>query len=253
MAWFSSATGHLGVIARGVNADGSPAGAPVTMPGTGAMNIGMGGRTPLVARAGGGLYVAYPMANGVRLWRVGATGARTVAGTGDSPAVAVAAAGDGRIWVAWTRGFGDPDVLARRSNTSASRFGATVDAGHPKDALQAYKLDASDAGGPLDLLGNFNIDTSTTAVTSYRRILPGLTLKAKPRKIPRGKKTRVRLTVTDAGDPVQGATVRAGGESGTTDRRGRVTLKPSSRSAIVAKASKSGYTGARKRIKTRGR
>ena len=103
-----------------------------------------------------------------------------VRGSG-SPAVAVAAAGDGRLWVVWTEGFGDPDVLARRSNKSATKFGATVNAGHPKDALQAYKVDASAAGGALDVLGNFNIDTSATAVTSYRRLLPGLTLQASAR------------------------------------------------------------------------
>ena len=95
-----------------------------------------------------------------------------------SPAVAIAAAGDGRLWVLWTKGFGDPDVLARRSNENATKFGAMVNAGHPKDAKQAYKLDASAAGGALDVLGNFNIGTTTSAVTSYRRILPGLTLGA---------------------------------------------------------------------------
>ena len=72
----------------------------------------------------------------------------------------------------WTEGFGDPDVLARRSNKRATTFGATVNAGHPKDALQAYKVDASAAGDALDVLGNFNIDASATAVTSYRRLLP---------------------------------------------------------------------------------
>ena len=34
MAWFSSAAAHRGVLAQGVNADGSPAGAVMTMPGT---------------------------------------------------------------------------------------------------------------------------------------------------------------------------------------------------------------------------
>ena len=82
-----------------------------------------------------------------------------VAGSG-SPAVAIAAAGDGRLWVLWTKGFGDPDVLARRSNKGATEFGAVVNAGHPKGAMQAYKLDASAVGGALDVLGNFNIGTS---------------------------------------------------------------------------------------------
>ena len=52
--------------------------------------------------------------------------------------------------------------------------------------MQAYKLDASAAGGALDVLGNFNIGTASTAVTSYRRILPGLTLEARPQRVRKG-------------------------------------------------------------------
>jgi len=110
------------------------------------MNVGMLGRTPLVARRGGGFYVAYPTPSGVRVWRIGADRASVVAGLDNSPAVAIAAARDGRIWVLWTKGFGDPDVLARRSNKDATSFGATVNAGHPRNAMQAYKLDANVAG-----------------------------------------------------------------------------------------------------------
>lgn len=257
LAWYSSATGHLGVQVQDVAADGSPVGAASTMPNTADMQVGMLGRTPLVARQGGGLYVAYPTgypsANNVRLWRVGAAGAPLLARVGGSgtPAVAVAAAGDGRLWVVWTKGFGDPDVLARRSNKGATRFGAVVNAGHPKDARQAYKVDASAAGGALDVLGNFNIDTTPTAVTSYRRVLPGLTLAARPAKLRRGKTTDVRFTVRDAGAAVKGAKVKAGGESGTTNGKGRVTLTITSGKALTARVKRSGYTAAAVRLKPR--
>jgi hypothetical protein len=247
LAWYSSATGLLGVRAQDVNPDGSPAGAAVTMPGTGAMNTGMLARTPLAARRGGGFYVAYPTPSGVRVWRVGAGNAPRVARFKDSPVAAIAPADQGRIWVAWTKGFGDPDVLARRSNKRATRFGATVNAGHPKDAAQAYKLDADAVGGALDVLGNFNIGTATTAVTSYRRLLPGLTLNARPGKVRKGK--AVRFTVLDAGDPVKGAKVKAGVSSGTSDRKGHVTL--TIRKTVTAKASKAGYVGASRRVGVR--
>jgi hypothetical protein len=253
MAWYSNATGHLGVIAREVNADGSPGPGPLTMPGTDDMQVGMLGRTPLVAR-GAGFHVAYPTAsNRIRVWRVGAPRAPAVGrvpGSG-SPAVAIAAAGDGRLWVLWTKGFGDPDVLARRSNRGATTFGAVVNAGHPRRALQAYKLDASAAGGALDVLGNFNIGTSTTAMTSYRRILPGLTLRAAPGRLRRGEPTAVRFTVLDAGAAVAGARVRAGGKSGTTNNRGRVTLTLESRRPVRAKATREGYTAATKLLRVR--
>jgi hypothetical protein len=252
MAWYSNATGRLGVLAQDVNADGSPGSGPLTMPGTSAMNIGMLGRTPLAARAGGGFYVAYPTPGSVRLWRVGASSAAVVDGIDDSPAVAVAAAGDGRIWVAWTKGFGDPDVLARRSNRSATRFGAVVNAGHATDAQQAYRLDANAAGDALDVLANFNIDTSSDAVTSYRRLRPGLTLRAGPGRLRKGEPTEVRFTVSDAGDAVSGARVRVAGRSGTTDGKGHVTLTVRTRTAVKAKATRSGYTAATKRLGVRG-
>jgi hypothetical protein len=257
MAWYSSANGHLGVLAQDVNSDASPVGGPATMPNTSNMQVGMLGRTPLAARRGGGFYVAYPTgyptSNGIRLWRIGAGNASLlgrVAGSG-SPAVAIAAADDGRLWVLWTKGFGDPDVLARRSNQGATKFGATVNAGHPKDAMQAYKLDASAVGGALDILGNFNISTTTTAVTSYRRILPGLTLQARPGSVRSGERTDVRFTVLDAGAGVRGAKVTAAGESGTTDRQGRVTLSLKSRTPVTARAARSGYTAATKRLAVR--
>ena len=168
------------------------------MPGTSDMQVGMLGRTPLAARSGGGIYVAYPTGypsvGRIRLWRVGAGNAPVVGRVASgSPAVAIAATGDTRMWVLWTKGFGDPDVLARRSNKGATKFGAVVNAGHPKDAAQAYKLDASAVGGALDALGNFNIGTTSTAVTSYRRILPGLTLKARPQQGAQGRADRGAL------------------------------------------------------------
>ncbi len=257
MAWYSNASGRLGVLAQQAGADGSPVGAAVTMPGTSDMQVGMLGRTPLAARSGGGLYVAYPTgypaSNRIRVWRVGASRTQLlgrVAGSG-SPAVAIAAAGDGRLWVLWTKGFGDPDVLARRSNKGATKFGAVVNAGHPRDAAQAYKLDASAVGGALDVLGNFNIGTTTTAVTSYRRILPGLTLRARPQRVRRGEATEVRFTVLDAGEEVKGATVSAAGASGRTDSNGRVTLSLRSRRPVTARATRTGYVAATKRLAVR--
>jgi hypothetical protein len=256
MAWYSSASGHLGVLAQDVGADGGPVGSAATMPGTSDMQVGMLGRTPLAARPGGGFYVAYPTGyptqNRIRVWRIGAGNAPVIARvTAGSPAVAIAADGDGRLWVLWTKGFGDPDVLARRSNRAATKFGAVVNAGHPKDAAQAYKLDASAVGDAVDVLANFNIGTTASAVTSYRRLLPGLTLEASRQRVRRGEPTTVRFTVTDAGSPVKGAKVTAGGDSGKTDSRGHVTLSVKARKPLRAKASHSGFVAASKRLAAR--
>ena len=102
------------------------------------------------------------------------------------------------------------------------------------------------------MLGNFNIDTSATAVTSYRRLLPGLTLRATPGKLRRGKETAVRFTVLDAGDAVKGAKVKAAGASGTSNAKGSVTLTIKPGKTVKASATRSGYTRATKRLEVRG-
>ena len=256
LGWYSNAAGHLGVLAQDVAADGSPVGSAVTMPGTSNMQVGMLGRTPMAARPGGSVYMAYPTGypamNRVRVWRVGSGSAPVVARVGGgSPAATLAAASDGRLWVVWVANRGGaPHVLARRSNRTATRFGATVDAGRPKGSAAAYKLGASPAGGALDVLANFNIGTEPRSATYHRRILPGLTLSARPRRLRRGRTQDVRFVVSDAGDPVRGARVRAGGASGTTGQGGGVTLRLPGR-AVTARATKRGYTAAQRRLRAR--
>ena len=55
------------------------------------------------------------------------------------------------------------------------------------------------------------------------------------------------FSVTDAGDPVKGATVKAGSRLGKTDSNGRVTLTLKSKATAVATAS--GYTPATVKVK----
>ena len=256
MAWYSSDASMLGVQAQQVGGGGEPVGAPLTMPGTGAMNIGMIGRTPFAARSGGGVYVAYPAPqaqNQVRVWRVGAGNAPIVARKAGSGPVTIVAADDGRLWVIWDdRGSIDASIHARRSNRGATKWGAEVTAGRPRGTLQAYRLDGSAAGGAVDVLGVFNIGTTTNAATFHRRLLPGLSLSAAPSRVRRGRKTEVRFTVRDAGAAVRGARVSAGGKSGTTDGGGRVelVLAPPAR-AVTATATKSGYAKDTLRLKAR--
>ena len=237
------------MLAQDVGPDGSPVGAPATMPGTSDMAIGLIARTPIVARAGGGFYVAYPVGypalEDARLWRIGSAASRSIAkfkGPGSHP-VTVAAAADGRLWVLWLdgAGAGGPRIFARRSNPAATRFGAVVDAGRPRGAGSGYRLDASASGGELDAFGVFSLGVESTAATYHRRLLPGLSLKAAPRKLRRGESRKVRFTVTDAGDPVAGATVRAGGRSGKTGANGRAKLRLKGRAGLRARATQRGY------------
>jgi hypothetical protein len=257
MAWYSNATGHLGVYAQDVASDGSPVGSAVNMPGTSNMKIGMLGRTPIAVRPDGTFYVAYatgyPSLKSVRLWRVGASASTLVgkAGPTGNATATLAAAADGRLWVAWKAEVaGKPRILVRRSNKTATVFGAIVDAGTPQGAASGYRLDASAAGGALDLFGSFSLGTSSDAATFYRRVLAGLTLKAKPAKLHRGRATSVVFTVLDAGDPVPGAKVRAGGSSALTNGQGRATLKLVGHGkSLAATAGAPGHASASRRLK----
>jgi hypothetical protein len=254
LGWYSSAASLLGVQVQEIGAGGAPSGVPRTMPGTGEMTIGMQGRTPLVARAGGGVYAAYPAPqaqNQVRVWRVGAGNAPIVARKTGSGPVTIAAADDGRLWAVWDdKGGLGATIHARRSNRGATQWGAEVSAGRPKGTLQAYRLDASAVGGAVDVLGVFNLGTSTNGATFHRRLLAGLTLTADPDKLRRGRTTTVEFRVRDAGAAVSGARVSAGGRSGTTNARGRVELRLPGR-AVKASATKTGYVKDTLRLKAR--
>jgi hypothetical protein len=247
MAWFSSSTSHLGVLAQAVNPDGTPAGPPATMPGSDVLEGGGTlARTPIVARArSGGFYVGYavgyPTADDVRVWKVGAPSAVRLARTESNADVTLAADPKGRLWAVWSEGgFGNTRVRAARSNRAATRFGAAVNAGAVKNANGVYSLDASATASALDVLALFGVGTVSGGSTYVTRVRPGLTLKA------RRAKGRVKFTVLDAGDPVKGAKVKLGGRSARTDRKGRATLRFEKGRATARAA---GYTRAKLRVR----
>jgi hypothetical protein len=256
LAWYSNATGHLGVYAQRVGSDGSPIGSPVDMPGTSNMSVGELGRTPLVSRPDGDFYIAYatgyPALDRIRLWHVGSGSSTTIARvstSGGEPTATVAAAPDGRLWVIWKQDVNDrPHVFAVRSNKTMTRFGAVVDAGAPPAAFSGYRVDGNAIASALDLFGSFSIGSSSSVATWYRRVLPGLTLTGQPAKLHRGHRTKVTFVVTDAGDPVKGAKVQADGRSGATNSKGEVKLQLTAQHTLKAAASDVGYIAASARL-----
>jgi hypothetical protein len=220
--------------------------------------VGKGGfvpgsqRTPLAARAGGGVYIAYPggypASTKVQLWKVGAPKSRTIAkGPGDHLATVTAAA-DGRLWVLWS---GEDDrIHAARTNKAATRLGATVTVAPPHGTLSIYRLDASAApGGGVDVLP---LTDAGTDATWQRRLLPGLTLSAKPKHPAAGTTTTVKVRVRDAGAPVAGAKVTVAGHAAETDKAGRAALTVAvgaHAKHLPVTAGKAGYTGARLRLR----
>jgi hypothetical protein len=254
LAWYSNANGHLGVYARDVAADGSPVGGAVRMPGTSDMQIGQTGRTPIAARTGGGMYVAYPTGypslTRIRVWRVGAAASTLVGRAAGGASATVAGDRNGRMWVVW-EDDGGPAVYARRSDRTGTDWGATVRVGRPKHGVSAYTVDASPVGkSALDVFGSFALNSGTPLATYTRRILPGLTLLAAG-AARRGEDAKVTFTVRDAGDPVKGAKVSAGGDAGRTDRRGKVTLTVHAGRHVTAHATAPGYTRAARKLAVR--
>jgi hypothetical protein len=265
VAWYSNGTGHTGVYAATVDqTTGERSGSPLRMPGTKTISNGpLGGRTQVVARHGGGVYVAYeggyPTQNKVLLWRVGAPSATTIAHSSSGVrSVGLAATPTGRLWVLWstTSASGKPVVHARRSNTAVTGWGATVTIKPPKGASTSWNLQGDGQSDRLDLLGSFTIGTSSHAASWYTQLLPGLTLQAAPSRLSKGTRhpLHVRFTVSDAGRPVAGARVSVGSIHGVTSSSGQVTLALGPfqhRGHVTAKATDSAYSGAQLTLKIR--
>lgn len=253
LAWTSDAAGAPGVWAQPLTAAGGPAAPPVRMPGVvkGADFAPELQRTPLAARAGGGVYVAYPAGypstTRVRLWKAGAPKSRTIAqGHGDHVATVTATA-DGRLWVLWS---GEDDrVEAARTNQAATKLGAVVGVAPPSGTHTVYRLDASAAAsGAVDVLALTDADADATW---QRRLLPGLTLGAKPAHPAAGTTAKLKLRVLDAGAPVAGAKVTVAGHAAKTDKAGRAALTVAvgaHAKQLLASAGKAGYTGAKLRL-----
>ena len=250
LAWYSNAAGHLGVYAQDVAADGSPVGAAVNFPGTANMQVGQIGRTPIVARPGGGFYVAYatgyPAQKRIRLWKVGAAASTPIARTARGSYATVAADDNGRLWVAWVDDDGgDPHVLARRSNPSGRVFGEVVDAGRAGEGVPGVpprrERDRRSPGHPRALLGGHHLGRRHLPHEGAARAHPEDLPPADPRRQDDLRDVH-RARRRPAGEE---RPRRAAGESDTTNASGKVTLDLSPATRIVtARASSTGYVGA---------
>jgi hypothetical protein len=261
VVWYSNATNHLGVFAQALNpATGQPSGAAVQMPGSttifnGAPNSNQQlTRTPIAARVGGGVYVAYgggyPTRDKVLLWRIADTKSAVVGTSAHDHTVSLAADPDGRIWVFWIDNGSQPTVFARRSNKSVTAFGPAVAVGHPPGQDSAYRITGNAQATRLDIVAEFGSLAANAIAQWHTQVLAGLELTASPSKIKGSKKTAVTFRVSDP-DPVSGATVSAGGKSAKTNAKGKATidLGPTSKKSIVATATKADYTKATTKVR----
>jgi hypothetical protein len=260
VVWYSNATGKVGVFAQSLDlGSGEPTGAAVQMPGSTTRFNGnfessqQLQRTPIAARPGGGVYVAYPggypTTKQVRLWRIADSRSAVLATSNHDHIASLAAALDGRLWVFWVERSSKPQVFARRSNRGATKFGPAVKVSPPKSQQSAFKIDGDAQAGRLDVVVLFG-NASGQQAQWHTQILAGLGVSGSRARIKRGRSTEVEFSVTDP-EPVRGATVTAGGRSTTTDKNGHatITLHPTKGKSITATATKAGYSTGSTKIK----
>ena len=159
---------------------------------------------------------------------------------------AVAAAPDGRVWVAWVERAGGPTkIVARRSNRAGTALGAPVTV-VPPGGISTGAVNLAAQADRTDLVALVQSTAGATSIT-HTQLWPGLTLA-------RGGVARLRrqvvvtLRTLDAGEPVAGARVRFAGRSAVTGASGtaRFLLPRTSRARrITATATRAGYVGAR--------
>ena len=252
LSWFSNVTGRYGQYVRQAY---PTLGESIYLPGSANANrssaLSPDDRLPITGRIGAtGVYIAYcsgyPTCTVLRLIRAGNSTSiplTTSAKIGSSfRNVDIAAAPSGRLWVMWSS---YSKLFVARTNKAATRIGAVQVLAGPSGMDTIYDVSGQGSAGPLDLVGNF--DTSAGVALWTRHIFPKLSMAIAPAKVDNDMAHVVKFTVTDAGDPLQGAKVKVMGTTYTTNSAGRVSVtvpKGTSTGRKPVKATKSGYTPA---------
>jgi hypothetical protein len=189
-----------------------------------------GNRTSLSGRIGaGGVYLfygqGYPTYKTLALWKVDTAKPQLVLKADRNEHANVAAAPDGRLWLMWEQ---NGTIYAARTNKTASKVGASNTLRAP-GSHTVYRLNGEGSAGPLDLIVNDGQGLW------HQQVWPKLSLTAS-----RSGAT-IAFRVTDAGDPVAGASVKAAGKTLKTSASGRATLAKAPSARVKATASKAGY------------
>jgi hypothetical protein len=203
----------------------------------GKSSIYPGNRTSLTGRIGaGGVYLfygqGYPTFKTLALWKVDTAKPHLVIKADRNEHANVAAAPEGRLWLMWEQ---NGTISAARTNRSASRVGA-VNAIRPPSGATIYRLNGEGSAGPLDLIAN--MQAAGGQALWHQQVWPKLSLT--------GSRSGAKIVfrVTDAGDAVSGATVKAGGKTLKTNASGRATLAQAPGGRVKATASKAAYAPA---------
>ena len=179
---------------------------------------------------GAGVYAAYtPDGTHVRLLRYGggSTAVGSVHGLAAKAPLGTATGPDGRIWVFWGTD-NRSGVAVTRSNRAVTRF-EPIQRLDP-NAASLWRLSGDGRLGPLDLFADEipNAKTVIPAGEYYARVLPVLSASVSVSPL-KNKKSKViahtvTVKVTDAGDPVAGATAALAGKKAKTNSAGVAKL-----------------------------
>jgi hypothetical protein len=273
-AWYSNQTGSYGLFARTLGPLG-PSGPITYVPGSSEGNrtssVNGNDRTGLIARKGGGLYLGYlqgyPSAKRILLWRFGAGAPKTIAtanqGADHADLAGIANGPGGRLWVFWYQDHGS--FFASRTNPAATQAGGIVEVKPPRGADFAFGLWGEGSNGPLDLLANISKTSGADAVWQTQA-LPGLLVTVKGAQVV-GAQSRltshsvggsvhraavnpsVTFTVTDAGDPLAGASVNVVGVGTKATNAAGQTSFQLAKGKHKVQVHKGGYTPATLTVK----
>lgn len=170
----------------------------------------------------GQLYSAYCTGTAVfecrhiNLWNVTTGHVERVRGSADAKSITLTSAPNGRMWITWRS---DSSVLTGvRTNRSGTAVGApTV---RRMDGDHSFPHSAAESS-----LGFADVVLTSSGRHHLARLLPSLHVDTSARRLRAGRAQRITFEVTDAGDPVRGAKVRAAGTACRTSSSGRCTLR----------------------------
>ena len=207
----------------------------------------------LVARQGGGNYLAYCVATTllrcrhIALWRVGAARALTVPGSSSGKAAFVAMSADrgGHLWIAWFD-TATSKISLIRTNAAATRFGQVRVITIPPKLFDFEGLRAEGSAGPVDLLA-LEEQTNHTSAWFDTQLDPALRIRASKSSVSSTHSTTITFRVDDAGDGVAGAKVTFLGHTAKTNSKGVVNFtvkKGTAKGKHTVIATNSGYVSA---------
>jgi len=188
----------------------------------------------LAARQGGGVYMAYCVADShepcahVDLWKVGSSRVMVVPGSRHVSGARVAIAADtlGNMSVAWFNSANNANVIHEvRTNPAVTVWGTVRNIPAPAHTSGVDNLQAEGSSQRVDLLITELLGTPGFPIGLFQtQVLPGQSLRANPRSFSHQKSKRVTFKVTDAGQPLSRSSISCLGKSGTSNPAGTVKL-----------------------------